>query len=35
VLDGLGIQLLQKTGVLTAIISARRSPVHGLRKSNA
>jgi 3-deoxy-D-manno-octulosonate 8-phosphate phosphatase (KDO 8-P phosphatase) len=27
VLDGLGIQLLQKTGVQTAIISARRSPI--------
>jgi len=27
VLDGLGIQLLQKTGVQTAIISARQSPI--------
>jgi 3-deoxy-D-manno-octulosonate 8-phosphate phosphatase (KDO 8-P phosphatase) len=27
VLDGLGIQLLQKTGVQTAIISARNSPI--------
>jgi 3-deoxy-D-manno-octulosonate 8-phosphate phosphatase (KDO 8-P phosphatase) len=27
VLDGLGIQLLQKTGVITAIISARKSPI--------
>jgi len=27
VLDGLGIQLLQKTGVATAIISARQSPI--------
>jgi 3-deoxy-D-manno-octulosonate 8-phosphate phosphatase (KDO 8-P phosphatase) len=27
VLDGLGIQLLQKTGVQTAIISARSSPI--------
>jgi 3-deoxy-D-manno-octulosonate 8-phosphate phosphatase (KDO 8-P phosphatase) len=27
VLDGLGIQLLQKTGVQTAIISARTSPI--------
>jgi 3-deoxy-D-manno-octulosonate 8-phosphate phosphatase (KDO 8-P phosphatase) len=27
VLDGLGIQLLQKTGVATAIISARNSPI--------
>ena len=27
VLDGLGIQLLQKTGVATAIISARKSPI--------
>jgi len=27
VLDGLGIQLLQRTGVQTAIISARRSPI--------
>jgi 3-deoxy-D-manno-octulosonate 8-phosphate phosphatase (KDO 8-P phosphatase) len=27
VLDGLGIQLLQKTGVVTAIISARKSPI--------
>ena len=27
VLDGLGIQLLRKTGVQTAIISARRSPI--------
>lgn len=27
VLDGLGIELLQKTGVLVAIISARKSPV--------
>ncbi len=27
VLDGLGIQLLQKTGVKTAIISARNSPI--------
>ena len=27
VLDGLGIQLLQKTGVQTAIISARKSPI--------
>jgi 3-deoxy-D-manno-octulosonate 8-phosphate phosphatase (KDO 8-P phosphatase) len=27
VLDGLGIQLLQKTGVHTAIISARTSPI--------
>ena len=27
VLDGLGIQLLQKTGVHTAIISARSSPI--------
>jgi 3-deoxy-D-manno-octulosonate 8-phosphate phosphatase (KDO 8-P phosphatase) len=27
VLDGLGIQLLQKTGVRTAIISARNSPI--------
>ncbi|HWJ96414.1 MAG TPA: HAD family hydrolase [Telluria sp.] len=27
VLDGLGIQLLQRTGVQTAIISARQSPI--------
>ncbi|NHZ96646.1 HAD family hydrolase [Massilia sp. CCM 8734] len=27
VLDGLGIQLLQKSGVATAIISARQSPI--------
>jgi len=27
VLDGLGIQLLAKTGVVTAIISARKSPI--------
>lgn len=27
VLDGLGIQLLQKTGIQTAIISARQSPI--------
>ena len=27
VLDGLGIQLLNKTGVKTAIISARKSPI--------
>ena len=27
VLDGLGIQLLQKTGGVTAIISARKSPI--------
>jgi 3-deoxy-D-manno-octulosonate 8-phosphate phosphatase (KDO 8-P phosphatase) len=27
VLDGLGIQLLNKTGVKTAIISARKSPM--------
>ena len=27
VLDGLGIQLLQQTGVQTAIISARKSPI--------
>jgi 3-deoxy-D-manno-octulosonate 8-phosphate phosphatase (KDO 8-P phosphatase) len=27
VLDGLGIQLLQRTGVATAIISARQSPI--------
>jgi 3-deoxy-D-manno-octulosonate 8-phosphate phosphatase (KDO 8-P phosphatase) len=27
VLDGLGIQMLQKSGVVTAIISARQSPI--------
>ena len=31
VLDGLGIQLLQKTGVQTAIISARKSPIVNAR----
>ena len=31
VLDGLGIQLLQKTGVATAIISARNSPIVNAR----
>jgi len=31
VLDGLGIQLLQKTGVQTAIISARTSPIVNAR----
>jgi 3-deoxy-D-manno-octulosonate 8-phosphate phosphatase (KDO 8-P phosphatase) len=31
VLDGLGIQLLQKTGVATAIISARKSPIVNAR----
>jgi len=31
VLDGLGIQLLQKTGVITAIISARKSPIVNAR----
>jgi 3-deoxy-D-manno-octulosonate 8-phosphate phosphatase (KDO 8-P phosphatase) len=31
VLDGLGIQLIQKTGVQTAIISARQSPIVNTR----
>lgn len=34
VLDGLGIQLLNKTGVKTAIISARKSPIVVKRASD-
>lgn len=34
VLDGLGIQLLQKTGVVTAIISARQSPIVARRAAD-
>ena len=34
VLDGLGIQLLNRTGVRTAIISARRSPIVDRRASD-
>jgi len=34
VLDGLGIQLLNKTGVQTAIISARKSPIVVRRASD-